>query len=103
MGITTGSRQTAGEESGKSTGKRRWPSWTVAVCFAVWTLERLAGAEQGSFDTQLTTLTPYAAALTALLTVLFLFRNRPAAVVTAVSCAASSPSCASRPPPDRTS
>ncbi|NUW36235.1 endonuclease/exonuclease/phosphatase family protein [Nonomuraea sp. SMC257] len=86
MSIASGRRQQAGDQPGAAPRRRRWPSWTAAVCFAVWTLERLAGAEQGSFDIQLMTLTPYAVVVTALLTVLFLFRNRPAAVVTAVSC-----------------
>ncbi|NUW44132.1 endonuclease/exonuclease/phosphatase family protein [Nonomuraea rhodomycinica] len=84
---TSGRRQEAGDRSGAAPRRRRWPSWTVAGCFAVWALERLAGAEQGSFDIQLMTLTPYAVVVTALLTVLFLFRNRRAALVTAVSCA----------------
>ncbi|GAA2309950.1 endonuclease/exonuclease/phosphatase family protein [Nonomuraea roseoviolacea subsp. roseoviolacea] len=93
MGITTDRRREPGDQP--KTGDqpeparrgRRRPSWIVAGCFAVWTLERLAGVEQGSFDIQLMTLTPYAVVATALLTVLFLFRNRRAALVTAVSCA----------------
>ncbi|MEV0146155.1 MULTISPECIES: endonuclease/exonuclease/phosphatase family protein [unclassified Nonomuraea] len=90
MNITAGRRRAADGEPGAASPKRRgrWPSWTVAVLLALWTLVRLAGIEQGSFVTQLMTMTPYAVVMTALLTVLFAFRNRPAAVVTALSCVA---------------
>ncbi|WP_246064238.1 endonuclease/exonuclease/phosphatase family protein [Nonomuraea longispora] len=68
--------------------RRRWLSWTVVTLLAVWAVIRVGGLEQGSFLTQLMTVTPIGAGIAALTAVLSLLRrNRPAALAAAVVCA----------------
>ncbi|HEX4814608.1 MAG TPA: hypothetical protein VFV66_17850 [Nonomuraea sp.] len=58
-------------------------SWTIVVLWALWAAVRVGGLEQGSFVTQLMTVTPYGAALAAVTGLLLVRRNRPAALVAA--------------------
>ncbi|MEO3804991.1 endonuclease/exonuclease/phosphatase family protein [Nonomuraea sp. B1E8] len=68
--------------------RRRWLSWTVVTLLAAWAVIRAGGLEQGSFLTQLMTVTPIGAGLAALTALLSLLRrNRPAALAAAVVCA----------------
>ncbi len=57
------------------------------MLLALWAVIRAGGLEQGSFVTQLMTVTPYGAVLAALTAVLLIRRNRPAALVAALACA----------------
>jgi endonuclease/exonuclease/phosphatase (EEP) superfamily protein YafD len=66
--------------------RRRWLSWLVVVFLAVWAVVRVAGAEGGSFLTQLMTLTPYGAVLASVVAVALVRRNRRAAIVALVAC-----------------
>ncbi|NRQ39877.1 endonuclease/exonuclease/phosphatase family protein [Nonomuraea sp. NN258] len=67
--------------------RRRWPGWTIVALLAAWAIIRVFGLEQGSFVTQLMTVTPFGAgfaALTAIVT--FLTRNRLASLCAALVC-----------------
>ncbi|MFI7450437.1 endonuclease/exonuclease/phosphatase family protein [Nonomuraea sp. NPDC049714] len=66
--------------------RRRWLSWLVVAFLAVWAVVRVAGAEGGSFLTQLMTLTPYGAVLALIAAVALVRRNRRAAIVALVAC-----------------
>ncbi|RVX38527.1 endonuclease/exonuclease/phosphatase (EEP) superfamily protein YafD [Nonomuraea polychroma] len=61
-------------------------SWTVVALLALWAAIRAGGLEQGSFVTQLMTVTPYGVVLAALTALLLIRRNRPAALVAALAC-----------------
>ncbi|UBU16020.1 endonuclease/exonuclease/phosphatase family protein [Nonomuraea gerenzanensis] len=79
----------AGERPKVKRRRRRWFSWTVAVLLAVWAVVRIGGWEQGSFPTQLMTVTPWGAGLAALTALVSLLRrNRWAALVAALACVA---------------
>ncbi|GGO74751.1 endonuclease/exonuclease/phosphatase family protein [Nonomuraea cavernae] len=81
----------AKDEGGRSRPKRRgrrWPSWTFATFLALWAVVRLTGLEQGSFVTQLMTLTPLAVVVSALTALLLAARNRPAACLALAACVA---------------
>ncbi|MGW0810180.1 endonuclease/exonuclease/phosphatase family protein [Nonomuraea sp. NPDC002799] len=67
--------------------RRRWLSWTIVALLAGWAVIRVTGLEQGSFLTQLMTVTPYGAAVAALTALLLIRRNRRAAICAAVACA----------------
>lgn len=58
----------------------------MATLPALWAVIRIGGLEQGSFLTQLMTVTPYGAVLAALTALLLIRRNRPAALVAALAC-----------------
>jgi endonuclease/exonuclease/phosphatase (EEP) superfamily protein YafD len=79
----------AGEQRKPKRRRRRWFTWTVAVLLAVWAVVRIGGWEQGSFPTQLMTVTPWGAGLAALTALVSLLRrNRWAALVAALACVA---------------
>lgn len=89
MSTTVGTGQaTTEEKSAPGRRRRRWLSWTVVVLLALWAVTRIGGLEQGSFVTQLMTVTPYGAVLAALTALLLIRRNRPAALVAALTCVA---------------
>ncbi|WP_237102742.1 endonuclease/exonuclease/phosphatase family protein [Nonomuraea sp. MG754425] len=67
--------------------RRRWLSWLIVTLLAVWAVVRVGGWEQGSFLTQLMTVTPWGAGLAALTALVSLLRrNRWAALVAAIAC-----------------
>ncbi|NJP95804.1 endonuclease/exonuclease/phosphatase family protein [Nonomuraea sp. FMUSA5-5] len=88
MSTTAGiERAETGKRTKQKRRRRRWFSWTVAVLLAVWAAVRVGGWEQGSFPTQLMTVTPWGAGLAALTAVVALLRrNRWAALVAALAC-----------------
>ncbi|MEU8246121.1 endonuclease/exonuclease/phosphatase family protein [Nonomuraea sp. NPDC048916] len=90
MSITADTRRAAkeGGETRPKRCRRRWPSWTLVTFLALWAVIRVGGLEQGSFLTQLMTLTPLAVVLSALTALLLVFRNRPAACVALAACVA---------------
>ncbi|WP_336207397.1 endonuclease/exonuclease/phosphatase family protein [Nonomuraea sp. LPB2021202275-12-8] len=81
MSITVEAKQAEGSGKSAPRRRRRWLSWLVVTFLAVWAVVRVAGAETGSFLTQLMTITPYGAVLALVLAVAFVRRNRPAALV----------------------
>ncbi|MGP3911650.1 endonuclease/exonuclease/phosphatase family protein [Nonomuraea sp. 10N515B] len=87
MSTTVGTEQAAAEAPApKRRRRRRWLSWTVVVLLALWAAIRAGGLDQGSFVTQLMTVTPYGAGLAALTALLLIRRNRPATLVAALAC-----------------
>ncbi|MEU8354779.1 endonuclease/exonuclease/phosphatase family protein [Nonomuraea sp. NPDC048882] len=79
----------AGERPKQKRRRRRWFGWTVVTLLALWAVIRAGGWEQGSFLTQLMTVTPYGAGLAALTGLLSLLRrNRRAALAAALVCVA---------------
>ncbi|MGN9841140.1 endonuclease/exonuclease/phosphatase family protein [Nonomuraea sp. H19] len=87
MSTTVGTEQVAAEDrAAPRRRRRRWLSWTVAALPAIWAVIRIGGLEQGSFLTQLMTVTPYGAVLAALTALVLIRRNRPAALVAALAC-----------------
>ncbi|MFI7700300.1 endonuclease/exonuclease/phosphatase family protein [Nonomuraea sp. NPDC049480] len=88
MSTTVGTEQPAaeGRPAPARRRRRRWLSWTVVALLALWAVIRAGGLEQGSFVTQLMTVTPYGVVLAALTAVLLIRRNRPAALVAALAC-----------------
>ncbi|MEU7003789.1 endonuclease/exonuclease/phosphatase family protein [Nonomuraea sp. NPDC046570] len=89
MSITTETKPIP-EDAGARRPRRRgrWLSWTVTTFFALWAIVRVGGLEQGSFPTQLMTMTPYAVVLALLTALLVVRRNRPAAAVALAACLA---------------
>ncbi|MFB4277517.1 MULTISPECIES: endonuclease/exonuclease/phosphatase family protein [unclassified Nonomuraea] len=80
-------RAAAGDQPKPKRRRRRWFGWAVVVLLALWAVIRVGGWEQGSFVTQLMTVTPYGAGLAALTALLSLLRrNRPVALVAAIVC-----------------
>ncbi|MBF8192693.1 endonuclease/exonuclease/phosphatase family protein [Nonomuraea sp. K274] len=92
MTTTVGTEQAAADEQPASKRRerrrRRWLSWTIVTLLALWAVIRVGGLEDGSFLTQLMTVTPYGAGLAALTALLLVRRNRPAAIVAGVACVA---------------
>ncbi len=82
--VEVGQEETGGKPSPRR--RRRWFSWLVVIFLAVWALVRAAGAEVGSFLTQLMTITPYGAVLALVVAVMLVRRNRPAAIVALAAC-----------------
>lgn len=90
MSATTEIEQAAAGDAPKPRKRRRrWPAWTVVTLLALWAVIRIGGWEQGSFPTQLMTVTPIGAGLAALTALLSLLRrNRWAALAAALVCVA---------------
>ncbi|TMR08437.1 endonuclease/exonuclease/phosphatase family protein [Nonomuraea turkmeniaca] len=88
MSTTVGTEQATADDqpAPERRRRRRWLSWTIVALLALWAAIRVGGLEQGSFVTQLMTVTPYGAVLAALTGLLLIRRNRPAALVAALAC-----------------
>ncbi|WP_084772504.1 endonuclease/exonuclease/phosphatase family protein [Nonomuraea candida] len=88
MSTTIGVERSAADQPQPKKRRRRWLSWAIVVFLASWAVLRAGGWEQGSFLTQLMTVTPYGAGLAALTALVALLRrDRWAALVAALACA----------------
>jgi len=86
VSITVEAKRAEGSGEPAPRRRRRWLSWSVVALLMIWALVRVAGAETGSFLTQLMTVTPQGVVLALLTAVVLVRRNRPAALVALVAC-----------------